>query len=111
MAKPYNETAKIQLEISDFLESEGADIERVRLFLNSKTLRLTKFGYAILNKFMKSWAIETDEALTTEELILLLRKVRAPYYIRLNKKEIILFSEEDAFMARIAGVKGWIQSK
>lgn len=111
MANTLPETAKIQLEISDFLESEGADIDCVRLFLNSKTLRLTKFGYAILNKYMKSWAVETEEKLNAEELIMLLRKVRAPYYIRMSHKEIVLFNEEDAFMARMAGVKGWIQSK
>lgn len=102
-------TARIQLEISDRLESEGADIDRVRLFLNSKTLRLTKQGLSILHKYMGSWTIDIEDKLNTEDLILLLRTVNAPYYLK--KDQIILFSEEDAFMARMAGVKGWIKSK
>ena len=109
MAKQSLETAKAQLEISDYLESEGADIDRVRLFLNSKTLRLTKHGLSILTKYMGSWTVDMDSELNVEDHILLLRKVRAPYYLK--KDQIILFSEEDAFMARLAGVKGWIQSK
>lgn len=110
MAKQLQETAaRIQLEISDYLESEGADIYNVRLFLNSKTLRLTKYGYSILHKHMGSWAVDIDAKLTTEDLIMMLRKVSAPYYLK--KDQIILFSQEDAFMARLAGVKGWVKSK
>lgn len=109
MARQLPETAKVQLEISDYLESEGADIHRVRLFLNSKTLRLTKQGFSVLHKHMGSWSIDLDKHITTKDLIMLLRKVSAPYYLK--KTEIVLFSEEDAFMARLAGVKGWIDSK
>lgn len=109
MAKQLQETARVQLEISDYLESEGADIYHVRLFLNSKTLRLTKQGFAILHKYMGSWTVDLESKLNTEDLIMLLRKVNAPYYLK--KDQIVLFAEEDAFMARLAGVKGWIESK
>lgn len=109
MAKLLRDTARIQLEVSDYLEAEGAEISEVRLFLNSKTLRLTRQGHSILHKYMGSWSVDLPEKLNTEDLIMLLRTVDAPYYLK--KDQIILFSEQDAFMARIAGVKGWIKSK
>lgn len=109
MAKLLQETMKTQLDISQYLEQEGVDVNHVRLFLNNKTLRLTKQGFALLHKHMGSWTVELERNFTTNELITMLRKVNAPYYIK--KTEIILFSEEDAFMARLAGVTGWIDSK
>jgi len=109
MAKQSIEPARIQLEISDYLESEGVDIDRIRLFLNSKTLRLTRQGHSILHKHMGSWSVDLNEKISTDDLLMLLRNVSSPYYLK--KDQIILFSEEDAFMARLAGVKGWIKSK
>lgn len=111
MARQSRDTARIQLEISDYLEAEGADIHNVRLFLNSKTLRLTKYGYSILHKHMGSWTIDIDTTLVTQDMIQLFREIDTPYYIRVSGKQIVLFSEEDAFMAKLAGVKGWIESK
>jgi hypothetical protein len=32
-----------------------------------------------------------------------------PYYI--DKQVMVLFSEQDAFMARLAGTEGWLKNK
>ena len=37
------------------------------------------------------------------------RKMTYPYFI--DKKMIVLFTERDAFMAKMAGAKGWIDGK
>jgi len=58
---------------------------------------------------MGSWSVDLNEKISTDDLLMLLRNVSSPYYLK--KDQIILFSEEDAFMARLAGVKGWIKSK
>ena len=36
-------------------------------------------------------------------------KMKHPYYI--DKKDMVLFSEKDAFMARLAGTEGWLKGK
>jgi hypothetical protein len=36
-------------------------------------------------------------------------KMQHPYYI--DKQVMVLFSEQDAFMARLAGTEGWLKNK
>jgi hypothetical protein len=35
--------------------------------------------------------------------------MRYPYYI--DKKKMVLFTEQDAFLAKLAGTQGWLDGK
>lgn len=109
MAKQLLETTSNQANIIQQLEHAGEDVTDVRIFLNKKTLRMTRQGFAILSKHFKSWASELEQPFTSGELVIMLRTVTSPYYIQ--KSKIILFNEEDAFMCKLAGTKGWVHSK
>ena len=47
--------------------------------------------------------------LSARNLINLLRKMKYPYYV--DKSIIVLFTEKDAFMAKLAGAQGWLDGK
>jgi hypothetical protein len=78
------------------------------LFQTPSSLRLTKKGVNLLKKKCRSWTVETPGKLAGN-LMDLQSKMNHPYYI--DKKDMVLFSEKDAFMARLAGTEGWLKSK
>ena len=78
------------------------------LFQTPSSLRLTKKGVNLLKKKCRSWTVETPEKLAGN-LMDLQSKMKHPYYI--DKKDMVLFSEKDAFMARLAGTEGWLKGK
>ena len=78
------------------------------LFQTPMSLRLTKKGVSLLKKKCRSWTVETPGKLAGN-LMDLQSKMQHPYYI--DKKDMVLFSEQDAFMARLAGTEGWLKGK
>jgi len=78
------------------------------LFQTPKSLRLTKKGVNLLKKACRSWTVETPGKLAGN-LMDLQSKMQHPYYI--DKKDMVLFSEQDAFMARLASTEGWLKNK
>jgi hypothetical protein len=69
---------------------------------------LTKKGCSLLKKNVRSWTVETPGKLAGN-LMDLQSKMQHPYYI--DKQVMVLFSEQDAFMARLAGTEGWLKNK
>lgn len=104
MEKRLQEIQKIQNKYLSLLDDPKA-----RCFLNTKTLRLTKSGFTLFKSKHRNWKIQVDATINSSDLINLMRKAQAPYYI--TKSNVFLFSEEDAFLARLGGVKTWTQSK
>jgi len=78
------------------------------IFLNTKTLRLTKRGKAMMCKYYDHWDFESPGK-TAGNTLQLLRKMTYPYYY--DDKIMILFTERDSFMARLAGAQGWLDGK
>jgi len=78
------------------------------IFLNTKTLRLTKRGKTVMCKYYEYWAFESPGK-TAGNTLNLLRKMTYPYYI--DNNEMVLFTEKDAFMAKLAGAQGWLDGK
>lgn len=78
------------------------------IFLNSKSLRLTRKGRNMLVRRFDSWQFD-EHGLMSRDMIELQRKMTYPYFI--DKKMLVLFTERDAFMAKMAGAKGWIDGK
>lgn len=110
MARRSHAIQKIQNNLLVLLKSkEYNDItDDVRIFLNRHTLRLTPNGYKIFKKHYECWEFEHPPN-KAGQLIKLLQKMRFPYYT--TAKCIVLFSEQDAFMCRLAGPDGWLESK
>tara|TARA_R110000772_G_scaffold236820_1_gene348671 strand:+ start:182 stop:487 length:306 start_codon:yes stop_codon:yes gene_type:complete len=79
-----------------------------QMFYNKKTLRLTKRGRDMLKSKYAFWIFE-DHDMVSKDSISLQRKMTYPYFM--DKRILILFTEVDAFMAKMAGVKGWIDGK
>ena len=79
-----------------------------QIFLNNQTLRLTNRGKNLLCKYYEHWDFESP-GLKAGNTLQLLRKMTYPYYI--DKKVLVLFTEKDAFMARLAGAQGWLDGK
>jgi len=78
------------------------------LFQTPSSLRLTKKGVNLLKTKCRSWTVETPGKLAGN-LMDLQSKMQHPYYI--DKQVMVLFSEQDAFMARLAGTEGWLKNK
>jgi hypothetical protein len=78
------------------------------IFLNAKTLRLTRNGRNRLARKYDSWQFN-DHQLKSGDTLDLQRKMTFPYFI--DAKMLVLFTERDAFMAKMAGAKGWIDGK
>lgn len=107
MARQSQEITKIQTQILDALQLKE-DIANLRLFYNARTLRLTSAGLQIFKKYYDHWEFR-DPPMTAGQLLNLLKKMRAPYYT--TKNRLILFTEQDAFMCKLAGPKGWLDGK
>jgi len=78
------------------------------VFKNTHTLRLTKYGKNMLSKQYDAYEFESPK-LSVNNLINLLRKMKFPYYV--DKDVIVLFTEQDAFLAKLAGSQGWLDGK
>lgn len=61
-----------------------------------------------MRKQFDNWPVDSMD-INGKNLINLMRKMTYPYYI--DKKVLILFTERDAFMAKLAGAQGWIDGK
>ena len=103
MASKLHETKIKQAELAKLLDKDVS-----RLFLNTRTLRLTKEGCKALQSIYEHWVVEPPKK-TANNMISLMRKMTFPYYI--DKKQLVLFTERDAFMAKLAGAQGWIDGK
>lgn len=106
MVRPSQEIQAIQTNIVSLLNKERVSVTDV--FKNTKTLRLTKHGSFLLTDEFDNWTFEAPK-MTGKNLIALMQKMTYPYY--LDKKVMILFTEKDAFMAKLAGVQGWLDGK
>lgn len=104
MAKQSHEIKKTQTDILRALNFE-ADIDMV--FLNVHTLRLTKYGCKLLVDKLEHWKLDSIE-LKTKHILALQQHMQYPYYI--DKKQLILFSKRDAFLARLAGSESWLNN-
>lgn len=105
MAKRSQEITKIQNDVVKLIQPE---IKPTDIFKNPKTLRLNKRGVSLMRKHFNSWTVDGLN-LNGNNLISLMRKMDYPYYV--DKKVLTLFTERDAFMAKLAGAQGWIDGK
>ena len=97
---------QVQIKI---LEKLNVPSDRFKeIFLNAQSLRLTRKGRNMLMRRFDNWKFE-EHGLVAREMIELQRKMTYPYFI--DKKMLVLFTERDAFMAKMAGAKGWIDGK
>jgi len=110
MAKQLLEMAQIQNSVLDSILNTGHNgINNPRvLFVSPSSLRLTSTGCKLLTNTCKSWTVESPGA-TAGALMELQDKMIQPYY--LDKTIMVLFDERDAFMAKLGGSAGWLQSK
>ena len=107
MEKRSVEMQKIQTKILDLI-TDDKKLSIKAVFKNTQTLRLTKIGLKLLGKKYDKWIVDPP-VLSAGNLIQLLRKMKYPYYI--DKKKMVLFTEQDAFLAKLAGTQGWLDGK
>lgn len=107
MEKRSVEMQKIQTKILDLI-TDDKKLPIKAVFKNTQTLRLTKIGLKLLGKKYDKWIVDPP-VLSAGNLIQLLRKMKYPYYI--DKKKMVLFTEQDAFLAKLAGTQGWLDGK
>lgn len=105
MARQSQEITKIQNNVINLLDG---NLQANDIFKNPKTLRLNKRGVSLMKKTFDSWTVDSVD-MTGKNLISLMRKMTYPYY--LDKKSLTLFTEKDAFMAKLAGAQGWLDGK
>lgn len=106
MAKRSQEIQKIQARTISLMNRDFLTVKEV--FKNTHTLRLTKYGKNLLSKQYDAYEFESPK-LSVNNLINLLRKMKFPYYV--DKDVIVLFTEQDAFLAKLAGAQGWLDGK
>ena len=95
-----------QAKLISIIDRDYLTVKEV--FKNTHTLRLTKYGKNLLSKQYDAYQFESP-MLSAKNLINLLRKMNYPYYV--DKKIIVLFTEKDAFVAKLAGAQGWLDGK
>ena len=106
MVKQSQEIQDSQAKLISLIKRDYLTTKEV--FKNTHTLRLTKYGKNLLSKQYNAYQFESP-MLSAKNLINLLRKMNYPYYI--DKKIIVLFTEKDAFVAKLAGAQGWLDGK
>jgi len=106
MVKQSQEIQTVQAKLIGLMERDYLTSKEV--FKNGQTLRLTKYGKNLLSKRYDAYQFESPK-LSAKNLINLLRKMKYPYYI--DKTIIVLFTEKDAFLAKLAGSQGWLDGK
>lgn len=95
--------------ITSLNEVATKELEFEDVFYNRYTLRLTARGKNKLAKLYDNWEFKLESYPTNGQLLNLFRKMTTPYFI--DRERLILFSEEDAFMCKLAGLNGWIEGK
>ena len=106
MAKRLQGIQKTQARTISLINRDYLTVKEV--FKNTHTLRLTKYGKNMLSKQYDAYEFESPK-LSVNNLINLLRKMKFPYYV--DKDVIVLFTEQDAFLAKLAGSQGWLDGK
>jgi hypothetical protein len=106
MAKRLQGIQKTQARTISLINRDYLTVKEV--FKNTHTLRLTKYGKNMLSKQYDAYEFESPK-LSVNNLINLLRKMKFPYYV--DKDVIVLFTEQDAFLAKLAGAQGWLDGK
>ena len=107
MERQSVEMQKIQTKILNLI-TDDKTLHNKTVFKNPQTLRLTKVGLRLLGKKYDKWVLDPP-VLSAGNLIQLLRKMRYTYYI--DRKKMVLFTEQDAFLAKLAGTQGWLDGK
>ena len=88
----------------------SCDLTYADIFYNKFTVRLTAEGKNRCSKLYDKWEFPLEsDTLTSGQLLNLMRKMTYPYYI--SRSNLILFSEEDAFMVKLAGMDTWLLGK
>jgi|TARA_B110000238_G_scaffold176774_1_gene198159 hypothetical protein len=88
----------------------SCELSYVDIFYNKFTVRLTTEGKNRCSKLYDKWEFPLEsDILTSGQLLDLMRKMTYPYYI--SRSNLILFSEEDAFMVKLAGMDTWLLGK
>jgi len=109
MVKPLHEIRATQTKIFTHVAGDKVRAHNLRaIFETPSSLRLTAQGAGVLKKVWRSWNVESP-GMTAGNLMILQSKMTQPYYI--NKKILVLFDEKDAFWAKLAGSKGWLNNK
>ena len=106
MVTQSQEIQKIQSDLIRLIKRDYLKVKEV--FKNTHTLRLTKYGKNLLSKQFDAYQFESPK-MSANNLILLLRKMKYPYYV--DKDIIVLFTEKDAFLTKLAGAQGWLDGK
>jgi hypothetical protein len=78
-------------------ESVGEDLEFFQIFKNNKGTRFTSTGYELAKRIWKVYPIKFKQEyrVLNKTLLLLDERMEWPYY--LSKRQLVLFSEMDAF--------------
>jgi hypothetical protein len=78
-------------------ESVGQDLEFFQIFKNNKGTRFTSTGYELAKRIWKIYPIKFKQEyrVLNKTLLLLDERMDWPYY--LSKRQLVLFSEIDAF--------------
>lgn len=77
-------------------------------------MRLTDAGYgALIKSSVKSWSVPIDKrSLTKKNMLAMNRYIEWPYYIKINRSEIVLFGDQEAVMAHLYGdIDRWLANK
>lgn len=99
------ETRKTQIDFLRLLNF-GGDADMV--FLNVHTLRLSKHGRILFEREFEYWTFDSPGT-TSGNLIKLSRVMSYPYYI--DRKVLVLFTERDAFIAKLGDPQIWLDGK
>jgi hypothetical protein len=78
------------------------------IFFNVHTLRLTKHGRNLFEAEFEHWCFDSP-GVTSKNLIKLSRVMTYPYYI--DRKVLVLFTERDAFLAKLGDTQLWLDGK
>jgi hypothetical protein len=78
-------------------ESVGEDLEFFQIFKNTKGTRFTSSGFELAKRLWKTYPLKfkQDYRVLNKTLLLLDERMDWPYY--LSKRQLVLFSEMDAF--------------
>lgn len=99
---------EVKIAQTKFAESLGYPEQESTIFLNVHTLRLSKYGRNLLENEYDCWTFDSP-GVSSRNIIKLNRVMTYPYYI--DKKVLVLFTEKDAFMAKIANAQNWLDGK
>lgn len=107
--KQSQEIALIQNKFLSIIKANHDLSDDARIFYNKSTLRLTTKGKGYACKHYQHWKFTLPQKLTTGQILNLCRKMKYPYWYL--GKHMILFTEQDAFMAKLAGAENWLDAK